>query len=100
MPVVDTDALEAGGVEPDLEAAGAGGLEQGSTATVGPSRWERRARARSQSAEGLDEGFLDRLFDQVDAGEIRLTADGTFLPEMIKAVRERGLAVELAEHLG
>jgi hypothetical protein len=37
---------------------------------------------------------------QVDAGELALTGDGGFLPEMIKAVLERGLAAEQTAHLG
>lgn len=48
----------------------------------------------------VDSGFLDVLFDKVDAGELRLTGEGGFIPELIKAVLQRGLAVELAEHLG
>lgn len=31
---------------------------------------------------------------------MQLTGDGGFLPAMIKAVLERGLAAELSEHLG
>jgi len=45
-------------------------------------------------------GGLDGLFDQIDAGEVQLTGKGGFLPGLIKAVLERGLAVELADHLG
>src|SRR5215212_3208168 len=37
---------------------------------------------------------------RADAGELRLTGEGGFLPEMIKAVLERGLAAELTGHLG
>ena len=33
-------------------------------------------------------------------GELQLTGEGGFLPEMIKAVLERGLAAELTDHLG
>ncbi len=50
--------------------------------------------------ELVDGGFLDVLFDKVDAGELRLTGEGGFIPTMIKAVLERGLQFELAEHLG
>ena len=38
--------------------------------------------------------------DRVDAGGLALTGDGGFLPEIIKAVLERGLAAELTGHLG
>ena len=48
----------------------------------------------------LDAGLLDELMDRVDAGELTLTGQGGFLPEMVKAVLERGLAAELTEHLG
>jgi putative transposase len=48
----------------------------------------------------VDSGWLDSLFDRVDAGELRLTGDGGFIPEMIKAVLERGLQAEQADHLG
>jgi hypothetical protein len=37
---------------------------------------------------------------RVDAGELTLTGEGGFLPEMVKAVLERGLQTELTEHLG
>ena len=73
---------------------------EGSGGGARPSRRDRRAGARSGPAGLLGEEFLDRLFDRVDAGELHLTGQGGFLPEMIKAVLERGLAVELAEHLG
>src|SRR5512134_3903937 len=48
----------------------------------------------------VDGGWLDSLFDRVDAGERRLTGEGGVIPEMIKAVVERGLQAELADHLG
>ena len=48
----------------------------------------------------VDAGLLDELMSQVDAGEVQLTGEGGFLPAMIKAVLERGLAAELTGHLG
>ncbi|MEO6145035.1 MAG: IS256 family transposase [Dermatophilaceae bacterium] len=45
-------------------------------------------------------GALDGLFAQIDAGEIDLTGEGGFIPELIKATLERGLHTELADHLG
>ena len=48
----------------------------------------------------VEAGLLDQLFEQIDDGGLRLTGDGGFLPEMIKAVLERGLQAELSEHLG
>ena len=66
-----------------------------------PARREPAIEPVKSVAQQLVEGdFLDLLFDKVDAGELRLTGEGGFIPTMIKAVLERGLQVELAEHLG
>jgi len=66
-----------------------------------PPRKEPVTGASKSAAQQLVEGdFLDLLFDKVDAGELRLTGEGGFIPTMIKAVLERGLQVELADHLG
>jgi putative transposase len=56
--------------------------------------------ARKAIKQMLDAGLLDDVMDRADAGELRLTGEGGFLPEMIKAVLERGLAAELTGHLG
>src|SRR5688572_23111842 len=48
----------------------------------------------------VDAGLLDELMSRVDSGELVLTGEGGFLPAMIKAVLERGLAAELTGHLG
>src|SRR5690606_22926937 len=48
----------------------------------------------------VDAGLLDELMSQVDAGELQLTGEGGFLPGLIKALLERGLAAELTGHLG
>jgi putative transposase len=45
-------------------------------------------------------GVLDDVLAKIDAGQLQLTGDGGFLPEMVKAVLERGLAAELTDHLG
>ena len=58
------------------------------------------ASAREAINEMLDAGLLDDVMDRVDAGGLRLTGEGGFLPEMIKAVLERGLQVEQTQHLG
>jgi len=50
--------------------------------------------------ELVDEGFLDRLIASAGDGELRLTGQGGFLPELIKRVLERGLEIERSEHLG
>ena len=48
----------------------------------------------------IEAGLLDEVMRRADAGELALTGEGGFLPEMIKAVLERGLQVELTDHLG
>ncbi|MFC5235586.1 IS256 family transposase [Pseudonocardia zijingensis] len=48
----------------------------------------------------IEAGLLDEVMDRVDAGGLELTGEGGFLPEMIKAVLERGLATEQTGHLG
>jgi putative transposase len=74
------------------------GTEQGHplgvTDTPGPRP------ARQAINEMLDAGLLDDLMDRVDAGELTLTGEGGFLPEMVKAVLERGLQAELTGYLG
>ena len=47
-----------------------------------------------------DDTWLDELIDGAQQGGVQLTGEGGFLPEMIKAVLERGLAAELTDHLG
>jgi putative transposase len=47
-----------------------------------------------------DEGALDGLFAQIDSGQLQLTGEGGFVPALIKAALERGLQVELADHVG
>src|SRR3954452_6477163 len=52
-------------------------------------------------ARALAEGpWLEELMHQVDGSGLRLTGQGGFLPALIKAVLEKGLAVELSDHLG
>jgi len=74
------------------------GTEQGHPLGV-TDRPEPRS-ARQTINDMLDAGLFDELMDRVDAGELTLTGQGGFLPEMVKAVLERGLAAELTEHLG
>jgi putative transposase len=56
--------------------------------------------ARAVVAELAEAGLLDRVMAGAEAGELTLTGAGGFLPEMVKAVLERGLAAELSGHLG
>lgn len=59
-----------------------------------------RGAARAAVEELVNAGLLDELMAKVDDGDVQLTGEGGFLPEMIKAVLERGLAAELTDHLG
>lgn len=63
-----------------------------------------RSPSQLASAKAIDElresGALDSLFSKIDAGELQLTGDGGFIPDLIRAALERGLQVELTEHLG
>jgi transposase-like protein len=52
------------------------------------------------AAEMAASGALDEVFAQIDAGELELTGDEGFIPALIKAALERGLAAELTDHLG
>ena len=56
--------------------------------------------ARAIVEELASAGLLDDVMDRIDAGNVQLTGEGGFLPEMIKAVLERGLQAELTDHLG
>jgi putative transposase len=86
------------------ETTGAGMNDM--VAAKSPSRLaERRAiRAASPARAAVSElavsGALDGLFAKIDGGELELTGDGGFVTELIKASVERGLVVELTDHLG
>ena len=56
--------------------------------------------ARQVVDEMLQAGVLDDALARVDANDLRLTGEGGFLPEIVKAVLERGLGAELSDHLG
>jgi putative transposase len=47
-----------------------------------------------------DDAWLDELIDRADQSGVQLTGEGGFLPELVKAVLERGLDAELTDHLG
>lgn len=59
-----------------------------------------RPSARAAIQDMLDAGLLDDLMGRIDNGDLQLTGVGGFIPEMIKAVLERGLNAELTSHLG
>jgi len=56
--------------------------------------------ARRLRQELFDDEMLDRLMAATDERGVALTGEGGFLPEMIRAVLERGMSVELTDHLG
>jgi putative transposase len=58
------------------------------------------ATARQLVGELAEAGLLDDLLSRADKGGLALTGEGGFLPELVKAVLERGLAAELTGHLG
>lgn len=78
----------------------------GTDVTEKPSRTAARRAERAQApgtlaaAELAASGALDGLFAQIDAGELELTGEGGFIPALIKTALERGLQVELTDHLG
>jgi len=43
---------------------------------------------------------IDDLLGRVEDGGLSLTGPGGFLPELVKSVLERGMQVELTDHLG
>ncbi len=56
--------------------------------------------ARRLRRELFDDDMLDQLMAATDERGVSLTGVGGFLPEMIKAVLERGMEAELSDHLG
>jgi putative transposase len=66
----------------------------------GPAPAEPLAAARVSAADLADSGALDALFEQIDSGQVQLSGTGGLLPELIKAVLERGLQAEMTGHLG
>ena len=56
--------------------------------------------ARAAVNDMLEAGLLDSVMERAAAGELALTGEGGFLPELVRSVLERGLSTELTEHLG
>ena len=56
--------------------------------------------ARAVRRDLFSDELLDQLMSRVDEDGVALTGDGGFLPELIKAVLERGMDAELTSHLG
>jgi putative transposase len=70
------------------------------TVTDQENKCEREPEARRLRRELFDDDMLDKLMAATDERGLALTGEGGFLPEMIKAVLERGMGAELTEHLG
>jgi putative transposase len=68
--------------------------------TPDPQRAAQECAERPAARELIDGVWLDGLLARADAGGVQLTGEGGLLPELVKAVLERGLAVELTDHLG
>jgi putative transposase len=58
------------------------------------------ATARELRRALISDDLLDAALDRIDSDGVQLTGEGGFLPELVKAVLERGLAAELTGHLG
>lgn len=61
---------------------------------------DRLVTAREAVDKMVQAGMLDDLMNQVDSGDLQLTGEGGFLPELVKRVLEAGLQAELTDHLG
>jgi putative transposase len=59
-----------------------------------------RDRQRELAEQLKASGALDAIFAQIDAGETPLTGDDGLLKGMLKAALERGLEIELTDHVG
>ncbi len=70
------------------------------TMTKNESVHETEPEARKLRREMFDDQMLDELMARTDERGVSLTGEGGFLPEMIKAVLERGMDAELTDHLG
>jgi putative transposase len=56
--------------------------------------------ARVLRRELFSDELLDQLMSRADSDGVALTGAGGFLPELVKAVLERGMDAELTDHLG
>jgi putative transposase len=74
--------------------------QQQQPAAAGPDASRRAGSARDAVEDMVEAGLLDEWMDRVDRDGLALTGSGGFLPELVKAVLERGLAAELTGHLG
>src|SRR2546427_477797 len=70
-------------------------VEWSTQVTVTDDRQE-IAPARQAIDEMVDAGLLDHLMSKVDSDGLALTGEGGLLPELVKAVLERGVGTELS----
>ncbi len=77
-----------------------GDVRRESSAAFGEPAASEQDAARQAVEAMVEAGLLDRVLAQADAGELRLTGEGGFLPEIVKRVLEAGLQAELVDHLG
>jgi putative transposase len=75
------------------------GSERGTPGASGLGS-DRPVTAREAVEKMVQAGMLDDLMSQVDSGDLQLTGDGGFLPELVRRVLEAGLQAELTDHLG
>ena len=68
--------------------------------TVSADRDHGESAARALRRELFADEVIDDLLGRVGEGGLALTGPGGFLPELVKSVLERGMAVELTDHLG
>ncbi|MGO1384894.1 MAG: transposase, partial [Arachnia sp.] len=61
---------------------------------------EEEPEARALRREFFNDELIDQLLASSGERGVSLTGQGGFLPEMIKAVLERGMQTELTGHLG
>lgn len=61
---------------------------------------EERRRSQREGVEALEaSGALDELYSMIDAGRVQLEGKDGLIQQLIKAGLERGLQVELCDHL-
>lgn len=71
------------------------------TAMTTDEERDRSARpARALRKELFTDELIDELVGRAGEGGVALTGQGGFLPELVKAVLERGMDAELTSHLG
>lgn len=67
---------------------------------LGTAAAQQSPSARETVNRMIEAGLFDDLMSQVDEGGVALTGQGGLLPELVKAVLERGLQAEMTGHLG